>query len=378
MFRKNSSPKKKRKANQSEAEMGQLEIDVIPPPFYGGNDPEIYHPALKVEKKVQTQFSELIVQKKTLAGQDTAPTQKKSKKKLVFILGGVFVLTLGLISWYYVRQVLPSPAPESQPTSKPVVIIPPTSTPREQPTSTISSLPQPVVTPTSTSRLADSIDFPQILLTTASDIDSDQLTDLEEEVFGTDSGIWDTDKDGYFDGQEVANLYNPKGFAPQRIVDSGLVREYVHPVTGYRLYYPAQWSIGAVDPESRQVLMSAITGDYIQVRMFERKVGETLPQWFARVVVGEQFTGLVPFSNRFQVPAQKRRDGLVAYFVAEDTVYTISYHPGDGGTLRYPHIMEMVIQSFRPTKTTVEIPVQTLLPGTTSTPTSTSTASTTP
>src|SRR3990167_782266 len=97
-------------------------------------------------------------------------------------------------------------------------------------------------------------------------------------------------------GREVANLYNPKGFAPQRIVDSGLVREYVHPVTGYRLYYPAQWSIGAVDPESRQVLMSAITGDYIQIRMFERKVGETLPQWFARVVVGEQFTGFVPFS----------------------------------------------------------------------------------
>ncbi len=369
MFGRHSSPKnKKDKGRRDEAQVSQFQIDVIPPPFYGGNDPEIYHPPAKEEKKIQSQSSQLVTQKVPLV-QPQAKQQKKSHKKTWFIFGGVFLLSLGLITWYYVRQISPKATPEPEPTL-PKIVTDATSTPDQRPTASTSSLPQ-VVEPTSTLTRADTIDFPQVLLAAAPDIDSDQLTDIEEEMFSTDSGIWDTDKDGYFDGQEVVNLYNPKGFAPQRIVDSGLVREYVHPSIGYRLYYPGQWSIGAVDPAGRQVLMSAITGDYIQIRMFERKAGETFPQWFARVIEGEQFTDVVSFSNRFQVTAQKRRDGLVGYFVTDDAIYTISYHPAESGALLYPHIMEMVLQSFRPTKTTVEIPAQVLLPGVTSTETST-------
>ena len=43
------------------------------------------------------------------------------------------------------------------------------------------------------------------------DSDNDSLTDFMEEIYGTDKNNPDTDGDGYLDGQEVQNGYNPKG-----------------------------------------------------------------------------------------------------------------------------------------------------------------------
>jgi len=43
------------------------------------------------------------------------------------------------------------------------------------------------------------------------DSDNDGLTNLEEANFGTDPNNPDTDNDGYLDGDEVKNEYNPKG-----------------------------------------------------------------------------------------------------------------------------------------------------------------------
>jgi len=43
------------------------------------------------------------------------------------------------------------------------------------------------------------------------DLDSDGLIGAEEAYYGSDPLVEDTDKDGYFDGEEVANGYNPNG-----------------------------------------------------------------------------------------------------------------------------------------------------------------------
>ncbi|HPL95271.1 MAG TPA: hypothetical protein PLF15_00615 [bacterium] len=52
-----------------------------------------------------------------------------------------------------------------------------------------------------------------LMLESDSDIDSDNdsLTDIEEEIFGTDLNNPDSDGDGYLDGEEVLNGYNPMG-----------------------------------------------------------------------------------------------------------------------------------------------------------------------
>jgi len=203
------------------------------------------------------------------------------------------------------------------------------------------------------------LEFPPFNTANTSDLDGDGLTDIEEELYGTDSGMWDTDGDGYYDGQEVVNLYNPRGFAPVRLVDSGLVREYVNPFAGYRVYYPIQWQRGSVDSEDLHVLFSAAGGEYVAIRVFEKTLDMTFVDWFGMYAEGQQFNQLVSFTNRFSVQGWKRTDGLVAYFENQRFVFVMSYYqPDSRAPVPYRSTMEMMFQSFRPSETTVEIPEQ--------------------
>ena len=217
--------------------------------------------------------------------------------------------------------------------------------------------------PTTTPSLSDTFfDFPPLVYTNTVDLDADELTDMEEELLGTDTGTWDTDSDGYYDGQEVINLYNPKGEAPVKLIDSGLVIEYVNPTFGYRLYYPLGWERGSVDAQAKQVLFSAFSGEYVEVRASAKDTDMNFAQWFSRYAEGQQLTELIPLTNRFKEAGMKRKDGLVAYFETDKYVYILLYHSEGRGPVPYRRMLEMMIQGFRPQKTLVEIPDQVPLP----------------
>lgn len=348
-------------------------VQTIPDAFYGGADPLIYHPDAKVPEKkgeetiIKTPVKPPIVSTSPAGTQPVATkTAKKGnippKKKWPFYVGvGVFFLVAILgISWYYLRPQIPPTEKKSDDKKFPVIVTTTTEI-KELPTVATS-------TPTSTSTevpMADTkaaFNFPRLFLTSAVDLDNDHLTDIEEEIYRTDSGTWDTDIDGYYDGQEVVNLYNPAGTAPEKIIDSGLVREYVHPAFGYRLYYPGSWEADAVDSASQEVLLSAITGDYISVHTFPRTAADTFESWFAQSATGQNYSDLVPASNRFKVDFWKRKDGLVSYFMTSDAFFVFIYHPGQTETVLYPTVMDMTLQSFRPKATTTDLPVQPVLP----------------
>jgi len=161
----------------------------------------------------------------------------------------------------------------------------------------------------------------------------------------------------------LVNLYNPRGFAPVKLIDSGLVAEYVNPVQQYRVYYPINWQVGEVDSSANQVLFSTITGDFIELSIFEMGATEDFPTWFSRIAKGQQFTDVVPFSNRFGESGYKRKDGLVAYFIYSGRVFVFIYHAGNESLASYRHVMQMMFNSFRPHKSNVEIPDQVMLPG---------------
>lgn len=74
------------------------------------------------------------------------------------------------------------------------------------------------------------------------DSDSDGITDLEEALFGTDAHNPDTDGDGFLDGNEVYNLYNPNGRAPSRVIDSGKVK-IADGSIGWSLYAYTPWTV---------------------------------------------------------------------------------------------------------------------------------------
>ena len=63
----------------------------------------------------------------------------------------------------------------------------------------------------------------------------------------------DSDGDNFIDGRELIYLYSPINKEPVRLIDSGLVKEYVNPTFGYKVYYPAVWASGNIDKDFRDV-----------------------------------------------------------------------------------------------------------------------------
>ena len=336
---------------------------VIPEEFYGGKDPVIYYQNQNNKNNKDKPLEKDFVEKKSSG---LVTDLFKNKIVLYGVSGIVFLLVVGVITWYYLNQAgyfVKSPAIEPEPSKITTenIVEPIVTTTEEINTSTEPLTVEPVATSTSAITQVRSIEFPGVFLTNSADMDNDSLTDIEEETIGTDSGVWDTDKDGYYDGQEVYNLYNPVGLAPMKIVDSGVVLEYVNPIWQYRLYYPNTWQIGAVDEGGRQVLFSAADGDYFEVDVVDKDVNESFTDWFVKNAVGQKYTDLVDFNNRFKEAGKKRVDDLVAYFVVNNKVYVLTYHSNSSGFASYRHFMQLLIQSFRPNKTTVEIPTQVIL-----------------
>lgn len=370
-------------------------VEVIPDIFYGGTDPDIYSgpSALLIEKKTAenikkntspTVVVETVPQLSNLqntvrmvppsatenVGTSSTETQlikpTTSYKGLLFIVVGVVVLgAIGVGAFLFL-------SPQKVPVETPTIVQQIDTTDNLNQTVTepvlTSSSTEPVISsPTSTLFQSQFIEFPSLIFALGSDQDADALTDEEEGMFATDSGVWDSDKDGYYDGQEVFNLYNPNGFAPQKLIDSGLVREYVQPLFQYHLYYPLNWEADTVDTDQRIVLLSNLSGDYVEVRVVTKGENETFTDWFARNAPTQSFSDLVQQSNRFKVEGWKRKDNMVSYFVSAKEVYVLVYHPREQGVIHFPYIFSMVSQSFRLPTTTTTLPVQSILPGTTST-----------
>lgn len=336
------------------------DFNIIPAEFYGTHDPVVHYngSSKKVERSRLTN------------GKVSLLEILKNKKVLIIIGGVVLLIAIGGIIWYYLvdagiiskkEEIIVPKVEEKIVEESPIVEVPPVVT------EIVSTTEEVVVTTTEEvpqlSNQEMEIDFPRIILTNSVDLDNDGLTDLEEEIFDTDSGTSDTDRDGYYDGQEVNNLYNPKGVAPVRLIDSGLITEYTNPIWQYRIYYPATWQIGEVDKEYNQVIFSAVTGDYIEVLVFQKNDGEKFVDWFARKGINQKITDLQNFQNRFQENGQRRQDNLVNYFERDNNVYVIIYHPAsENGFVSFRHVVQMSVQSFRPKKTQVSLPEQTVLP----------------
>ncbi|MFA7244581.1 MAG: hypothetical protein WC070_00150 [Candidatus Magasanikbacteria bacterium] len=367
-----------KKKNTVKKEEPNLNVTVIPEVFYGGQDPYIY----KVDNE---QISNNNVSKKTekIDHKLKVAQQKNNQKdkKLFWIVSIVsFIIVVSGITWYYLapyykaRKISLENTNNSQNNNTEIInidVLPiKTVTTTEDIVSTTSTLEELVSSTPSLQNVF--LQFPAILTLDTADIDADSLTDLEEEVFGTDSGTWDSDKDNYYDGQEVYNLYNPKGLAPVKIIDSGLVNEYKNNYSGYRLYYPNTWQKGAVDAVETQVLFSSANGDYIEVRVFKKDVGQQFISWFSRYAEGQNYSDLQSFKNRFSESSWLRKDSLVSYFEDSNYIFVMVYHPKDRGPVAYRHVMQMMYQSFRMPKTDTVLPEQIIYPSTTSSTTNVS------
>ena len=341
----------------------QGRVQTIPDIFYGGNDPEIYHRKASVENAEKAKAVSSVAKAPTATA---APVARANRHGLLWgICGVVFVAAIGGIGWYYtlglrVKPVVKNPPPTTVFVNDPIVL--PVKTPPVA-TTTVETVTTTPAAPTSTLIAGGPLDFAPLNPLDTVDFDRDMLTDAEEEAFGTDPAVWDTEKDGYYDGQEVFNLYNPLGMAPVRLIDSGAILEYSNSIFNYRFYYPKGWTVAAVDAEGRQIVITSANGDYIEVRALAKLPNDDFNTWFARNITGQNITDLLQITNRFEVSGWKRRDDLVAYFMGSNETFVILYHPLSGGPVAYRHIAQMVAQSFRSSRVNLALPDQPVLPG---------------
>lgn len=179
------------------------------------------------------------------------------------------------------------------------------------------------------------------------DPDGDGLMAPEETLFGTSSGNSDTDADGYLDGSEVINLFDPRFGEGAKLADSNSVKTYLSTDSQYKVLVPTSWIEEVIGTTNTFVRFTADNGD----GFFEITTeGNTTGVLDAREWYREQFS-VVGDVNLATIEGQNisgilSPDGLVAYFVSQDTVYMLTYNPAGAVQLRYPTIFKMMVRSF--------------------------------
>ncbi len=227
----NEGGEKEREITKQPMNLDDFVIHTMPKEFLGGNfvAPKPQPQAMPAKPAVPTAQPAPIPapQAAPMPAKPIAPPKKKSKLPFVLLGGLVLILLIGGGVWYYftvttieppvIVEPLPEPEPEPEPEPKPVQ----------------NSL----------------------------DTDSDGLTDVEEQLYGTDFRNPDTDGDSYLDGNEVFHGYNPLSFAPSTLLDSERVQEFSMAATetspGYSFLYPIEWTAETVESQATIITINA-------------------------------------------------------------------------------------------------------------------------
>lgn len=343
-----------------------MNVQTIPADFYGGLNPVIKFK--KVEKEIdlgaapKLSFGEKkMLDKATAAGSGKVLHPANiltSRKGLIIIAISLFLIFAGGAGIYYWLQLRSQQAPP------PAVV--PITPPENTPVAPVETPPVevPTTTPTTTEvtpPLGEApIDFPSILLGDSVDMDKDGLTDVEEDLYKTDPANPDTDGDGYSDGHEVFYLYSPIGKEPAKLVDSGIVKNYTNPAYGFSIYYPVAWAFGNVDPNYKDILLSTITGENVEVREIDKDPTQSFADWFAVWAPDQKYGDLVDFESRFGEKGMMRSDSLVYYFSDNTHVYVILFHTTDSNVVNYRSTIKMIARSFRFAGNNTEVPEQSI------------------
>jgi hypothetical protein len=188
---------------------------------------------------------------------------------------------------------------------------------------------------------------PPVIPRIAPDTDGDGLTDIEEDIFGVGRDNLDTDNDGYRDGLEIINLYNPAGFAPQKIEETSLVKIYNNASYNFRVFYPESWLAKALDETDKEVMITSATGEFIQIIVEENKDNLPLLDWYLIKAPEVNPADVTTAKTKSGLLGVKSPDGLKAYFGHDNKIFAISYNIGTKTELNYKSIFEMIIRSFR-------------------------------
>ncbi|MFA6306609.1 MAG: hypothetical protein WCV70_02080 [Patescibacteria group bacterium] len=298
------------------------------------------------------------------------PVKKDSAKTtgLVIIIGGAVVLLIASAGLYYFLFRKPSvvitqepslTAENNQPTEasqagektekKPEASSALTATGTEITTLPLGGETATTTIATTTPEIASGEEG--LSLRVGADGDNDGLTDMEEILLNASAIVPDTDGDGYTDGSELINLYNPAGAG--KLTANSNISLYENKTFSYDLLYPTTWQT-SVNGGDDSLMFKTGDNQFVQVIVQPNVDKQALDAWYMEQlgVLTINETDRVSGSNLPTGQAGwqgiKSPDGLNIYLIdkKQNYIFSLTYNPGGGNILEYFNIFQMMVKSF--------------------------------
>jgi len=269
------------------------------------------------------------------------------------ILVAVILVTGGYLLYdaYSRPQAAPAPTPTAPvvevPTEQPPVETPPPveQSPVTIPTTSPEIPPGQPISPATTTPPAPTTP-PAISL----DSDNDGLTDVEEELLGTLPTNSDTDGDGYLDGVEVANGYNPTKAGSSFLSESPFIASLTTSFASdnFQILYPKEWQASQM-ADTKQVLLTAATGEMIRISVKNNEQGLSVLAWYLQEHP-EAAVSQLKIITSGSLSGIYSPDGFTAWMTdgAKTKFYVFEYLTGRQTEFRYPAIFNLIIKSLKP------------------------------
>jgi hypothetical protein len=183
----------------------------------------------------------------------------------------------------------------------------------------------------------------EIVIITAVDTDGDGLYDSEEKIFGTKSDMRDTDEDGYDDGAEIKNGFNPAGTG--KFEESINFSKYINSKYNYLFLYPLSLKIDSVG-EGESLIINLEGTAHIQIVAQENTNNLNLEDWYKKQFATDQINAeQYLYTDKWDVI--KTEEGLTYYMKDKNfpKILILNYSATPVNN-NYPNVMDMIFNSL--------------------------------
>ena len=274
-----------------------------------------------------------------------APKKKINKKILIIVGAGMAVLlaTAVIAVLFITKPAAPAEETAVETTTAETT----TETAATSATTTQASLSTPAATTTSETTAAPAAVSAETLAQ-GTDSDADGLSDKEEALFQTDTKRPDSDGDGYLDGNEVFNLYNPSGVAPVGLLESGLVRLYRNAAWEYQIYYSSSWSASSTTDGSMVAYIPSSGPESIIVTVKNTDSSTTLRSWYLSQYPSADINLLQTYTSKGGYQGLQDSNRLNTYIKKGSKVFIVAYDLGkDNTTVWYRAVYGLMLNSLK-------------------------------